>query len=118
MSWYDKYVRITHDEKYRDLLREDYIYARKHSNDISTHTAAILVNDKFKRLVIASNSFPKGTKEISGWDQKPKKDAISNHAERAVIYEAAKKVLQQKGLQWLCPGYLVFLVLIQLFILE
>ena len=98
MSWYDKYVTITNKEKYRDLLRRVYKFAFKNSNDISTFTAAMLANNKLESLVIASNGFPSGAKNIEGWDQKPKKDQISNHAERAVIYKAAKMGIKTDGL--------------------
>jgi len=103
MAWYDGYVTITSDEKWRLLFREAYQFAYKHSNDISTFTAAILVNDKLERLVIASNGFPDGTKKIEGWDQKPKKDQISNHAERAVVYKAARIGVKTAGLTMLMP---------------
>lgn len=96
--WYDKYISITTDEKWKNLLREVYQFASKNSNDISTYTAAMLVNDKLENLVIASNGFPSGTKDIEGWDQKPKKDQISNHAERAAVYKAAKIGLKTDGL--------------------
>ncbi len=103
MNWYEKYVILTQDEKYKDLLKEIYHFAHKNSNDISTFTAAMLVNDKLEKLVMASNGFPPGTKEITGWDQKPKKDQISNHAERAVIYKAAKEGIKTDGLTMVMP---------------
>ncbi len=98
MSWYDKYAEVTKNEKWKNLLREVYQFASRNSNDVSTFTAAMLVNDKLENLVIASNGFPRGTKDIEGWDQKPKKDQISNHAERAVIYKAAKMGIKTDGL--------------------
>jgi len=98
MNWYDKYVTVTTEQKYAGLLREVYRFASENSNDISTFTAAMLVNDNLENLVIASNGFPPGTKDIEGWDQKPKKDQISNHAERAVIYKAAKMGVKTEGL--------------------
>jgi dCMP deaminase len=103
MTWYDKYVIITKDNKWKDIFREIYKFAYENSNDISTYTAAMLVNSKLDRLVIASNGFPKGTKEISGWDQKPKKDLISNHAERAVVYKASKEGVKTDGLTMVMP---------------
>ncbi len=103
MTWYTPYVTLTKDEKWRDLLREVYNFASKHSNDISTHTAASLVNSKRERVLIASNGFPAHHEQIEGWDQKPLKDAISNHAERSVIYEAAKKGLKVEGLTMVMP---------------
>lgn len=103
MNWYEKYVTITTDEKWKGLLREAYKFAYKHSNDISTFTAAILVNNKLDRIVIASNGFPPGTRTIKDWDQKPRKDQISNHAERAVIYKAAKTGVKTSGLTMVMP---------------
>lgn len=103
MRWYDKYSTITTDGKWKDLFREIYQFAYKNSNDISTYTAAMLVNDKLEKIVIASNGFPPGTKEIPGWNEKPKKDQISNHAERAVIYKAAEKGVKTSGLTMIMP---------------
>ena len=85
------------------IYSERYIYASEHSNDISTYTAASLVDNKGKRLVIASNGFPKHHEQIEGWDQKPLKDAISNHAERSVIYKAAEKGVKTLGLTMVMP---------------
>jgi len=98
MMWYEPYVTITDDKKWRDLIRNVYQFASQHSNDISTYTAASLVNDKLEILVVASNGFPPGTNKISGWNEKPLKDAISNHAERAVVYKAAKEGVKTNGL--------------------
>ena len=103
MSWYNPYVTVSREEKFKELFRRIYVYASDHSNDISTFTAAILLNDKLEEIVIASNGFPPGTKKISGWDQKPKKDAISNHAERAVVYKAAKEGIKTSGLTMIMP---------------
>jgi|WetSurMetagenome_2_1015567.scaffolds.fasta_scaffold150496_3 deoxycytidylate deaminase len=96
--WYKPYASITTDMKWKPLLKEVYQFASENSNDISTFTAASLVNDQLEKLVIASNGFPSGTKTIPGWDQKPLKDAISNHAERAVVYKAAKEGIPTNGL--------------------
>ena len=52
MNWYDKYVTVTTDEKWKNLLREVYNFASKNSNDISTYTAAMLVNNKLENLLI------------------------------------------------------------------
>jgi|SRR3989344_8581997 len=101
--WYDKYVEITTDQKYKNLLRESYIYASEKSNDISTHTAAILIDSKKKKLAIASNGFPSHHTQIDGWDQKPLKDAISNHAERAVVFKAAKEGIKTSGSEMIMP---------------
>ena len=103
MTWYTPYVEITREEKWKGLLREVYQFAEKHSDDISTHTAASLVDNKGKTLMIASNGFPPGAKEIEGWDQKPKKDQISNHAERAVVYKALYEGVRAKGLTMVMP---------------
>ena len=103
MAWYDKYVSVRTDKIFRVLLKEIFKFAYKHSNDISTFTAAMLVNDKLDRIIIASNGFPLGAKKIKGWDKKPKKDQISNHAERAVIYEAARKGIKTAGLTMIMP---------------
>ena len=54
MMWYDGKVRITTEKKYADLLREVYQFASKHSSDISTFTAASLVDNKGKIIAIAS----------------------------------------------------------------
>jgi deoxycytidylate deaminase len=103
MRWYNKYSTITTDKKWKGLIREVYNFAFENSNDISTFTAAMLVDNKLNNLAIASNGFPVGAKAIEGWDQKPKKDQISNHSERAVIYKAAKKGIKTDGLTMIMP---------------
>jgi len=103
MTWYEGMVKITTEKNHADLLREVYVYAAKHSNDISTFTAASLIDAKGKRIVIASNGFPEHHEEIEGWDKKPLKDAISNHAERAVVYKAAREGIKTKGLMMVMP---------------
>jgi len=103
MAWYDKYVSATTDKRFKLLFREIYLFAHENSNDISTYTAAMLVNKRLEKLVIASNGFPPETEKISGWNQKPKKDAISNHAERAVIYKAAKTGVKTNRLTMIMP---------------
>jgi deoxycytidylate deaminase len=103
MTWYKGKVTLSTDKRYSPLLREVYCYAKKHSNDISTFTAASLINSKDETLAIDSNSFPKHHKNIEGWDVKPLKDAISNHAERAVVYRAAKEGIKTEGLTMVMP---------------
>lgn len=103
MSWYDEYVEFTRDKKYADLLREAYKYAWKNSDDDSTKTGALLVDKKLKVLVRVSNHFPPGTEQIPGALERPKKYAINNHAERAVVYEAARRGIKTDGLVMVMP---------------
>jgi len=103
MVWYDPYVAITSDEKWKSLMREVYNFAYENGEDPSTLNAAMLVDDNLKKLVIASNGFPKGAKEVVGWNKRPTKYAISNHAERAVICKAAREGVKTERLTMICP---------------
>ncbi|MBI3051238.1 hypothetical protein HYY74_02165 [Candidatus Woesearchaeota archaeon] len=94
-------IRITSDQKYVALLRQCYIYARR-SNHPSTHNAALLVRDG--RVVCRGlNILPLGVKNLPQRYQGANKHIYPNHAERAVIYNAARHGIAVKGLVMVMP---------------
>ncbi len=103
MDWYEKFVEFTTEKKYADVLREAYKQAWKYSDDTSTKTGSLLVDKDLKILVKANNHFPPGTDKIPGAMERPKKYTINNHAERALVYEAAKKGISTNGLIMVMP---------------
>lgn len=101
--WYGNLAEMTSDSKYADWLREVYKYAKAHSNDISTYTAASIVDKKDKTRVIDSNHFHEAAFKVPGWNEKPLKDGISQHAERAVVAKAAKDGIKTNGFTMVMP---------------
>lgn len=103
MAWYNEYVKFTTEKKYANLLREAYKQAWEYSDDTSTKTGSLLVDKNLKILVKANNHFPPGTEQIPGAMERPKKYTINNHAERAAVYEAARKGIKTDGLTMVMP---------------
>ena len=96
-----KNIEISKDEKYRKLLEECYEYA-KNSNHPSTHTAALLVEGD-KIILKGKNVLPEGVKEVKKRFEGADKHIYLNHAERDVVYKAAKKGIKTKGLTMVMP---------------
>lgn len=88
---------------WKKLLKIAYIDAQKSTN-ISTQNAAILVDDNDNIILSATNSFPKGVAENNKRQQdKSIRQKYSIHAERNVIYNAAKLGIKTDGLIMVCP---------------
>ncbi len=94
-------IRTSTSEKYRDLLKDCYNYARR-SNHPSTHNAALLSDGK-KIVLRGVNILPPGVKEKRERFEGENKHIYLNHAERDVIYKAARKGLSTKGLSMIMP---------------
>jgi dCMP deaminase len=103
MEWYNGYVDETKDLRWRSLLRKAYVKAWKDSNHDSTKVGAVLVDNDGNVLLEANNYFPIGVDKIKGAYEKPKRDFINNHAERAAVFEAARTGLKTSGLTMVMP---------------
>lgn len=89
-------IKISKNPKYKELLRECYNYAKK-SHHPSTHNAALLFKDN-KIILKGINILPPGVKEKKERFEGDNKHVYPNHAERDVIYKAAKKGIKTNGL--------------------
>jgi len=90
-------IKFSKDLKYKDLLRECYKYSNK-SNYPSTHNAALLVKNG-KIILGGVNILPPGVKEKKEYfKQRVNRHIYFNHAERDVIYKAARKGIPTNGL--------------------
>jgi len=95
-------VKITRNKKYRELLRECYKYSRK-SDHPSTHNAALLVDKSGKIVLKGLNILPPGVKKRKERYEGENKHKYLNHAERDVIYKAARKGIKTRGLTMVMP---------------
>ena len=95
-------IEISKDQKYKELLRECYKYAER-SNHLSTHTAAFLVDDEGKIILKGKNVLPPGVEEKKERFEGPEKHIYPNHAERDVVYKAARDGVATKGLTMIMP---------------
>lgn len=87
----------------KNYLKEAYVYASENSTDKSTQNGAILVNDDGEILAKAANRFPDGVLETEHRWIRPRKYAFVEHAERNVIFNAAKQGIKTEGLTMYCP---------------
>lgn len=94
-------VEVSTELKYKKLLKECYEYARK-SNHPSTHDAALLVKEN-KIILRGINILPLGVKKTEERFSGENKHIYLNHAERDVIYKAAKNGIKTKGLTMIMP---------------
>lgn len=92
----------------RDLhwLRYAYRYAAENSTDPSTQNAAVLVSPVTQTAVMEdANRFPDRVVETPERWERPRKYSYVEHAERNVIYRAAKFGIQTQGLTMYVPWY-------------
>lgn len=91
-------------------LRRAYLAALQESTDPSTQNGAVLVDvDKKEVLVEGANHFPIGEygdveEKAERWER-PLKYQYVEHAERDVIYRAAKAGISTNGLHLYVPWY-------------
>jgi dCMP deaminase len=90
---------------YQDLLREAYKWAARTSDDRSTQNGSVLVRrGQLVPLLLGVNRFPtRSLAENEANHERPRKYAFTEHAERDVIYSAAKCGLPTDGLVMVCP---------------
>jgi dCMP deaminase len=85
----------------RNLLRRAYV-AALNSPDPSTQNGALLVAPDGQVLLDAWNDFPKGVKQTPERWERPLKYKIIEHAERNVIYAAAREGIATEGTTMVC----------------
>ncbi|MBN2459380.1 hypothetical protein JXB28_03790 [Candidatus Woesearchaeota archaeon] len=83
------------------LLKECYAYAKK-SYHPSTHNAALLV-DKGKIILRGVNVLPPRVKRKKERFEGNNKHIYPNHAERDLVYKAARKGISTSGLTMVMP---------------
>lgn len=90
----------------REMLRMAYDYSALHSTDPSTNNGAILFNPYCRQVMAkAANHFPDGVKETPERWKRPIKYSYVEHAERNVIFKAARFGVQVNGLIMYVPWY-------------
>lgn len=89
-------IEISKNPEYKELLKECYDYARN-SNHPSTHNAALLV-DNNKIILKGMNVLPPGVKELKERFEGDNKHIYPNHAERDLVYKAAKQGISTNNL--------------------
>ena len=90
---------------YQALMRRAYQLADDHSTDTSTKVGALLVN------LIDGEIKSAGVNSFTDLDmmndprnyERPRKYKVTEHAERASIYDAAQRGVQTRGLVMICP---------------
>ncbi len=89
----------------KTLLRQAYQVAETFSTDKSTHVGALLY-DPFNEKVLTCgwNTFTDKSQLLDSRNHlRPRKYAVTEHAERFAIYEAARKGIATTGLTLICP---------------
>lgn len=90
---------------YQDLLRSAYQLACDESTDISTKVGAMLIDPIDGHIMVGGvNSFtdPDMASDSQNYER-PRKYKVTEHAERAAIYKAARRGIPTKGLIMVCP---------------
>jgi len=94
-------IKISKEPKYATWIQDCYDYAQQ-SNHPSTHNAALLINHD-KIVLRGLNNLPLGVKGLKQRFEGDNKHIYPNHAERDVIYKAARRGLATKGLTMVMP---------------
>lgn len=92
------------DDKIIQLLTDAYEVARN-SPDNSSQNGAILTNLVGDILCVDCNRFPNGTEPTKENLEKPLKYSLIEHAERNVIYKAARLGIPTDGKILVCPWF-------------
>jgi dCMP deaminase len=88
---------------WQPLLKIAYEKAQKGTN-ISTQNAAVLIDDNQNIILAETNNFPNRVAETDErQNDKAARYKYSVHAERNVIYSAAKLGIKTEGLTMICP---------------
>ncbi len=94
-------IKISVNTLHKKFLRECYNYAKK-SKHSSTHNGAVLIkNDKI--ILRGANVLPLGVKEIKSRFEGSNRHLYPNHAERDLLFKAAKKGLSTDKLTMAMP---------------
>lgn len=90
-------------EERAHYLRQAYEYAAVHSTDPSTQNGALLVMPPGIMVVKDANRFPDGVRESAERWGRPLKYSFVEHAERNVIYRAARLGVRTEGMTMYVP---------------
>jgi dCMP deaminase len=86
-------------------MREAYQLAYDESTDTSTKNGALLVDPVDRHVVVDGvNAFTNSDMASEARNyERPRKYQVTEHAERMVIYKAAKRGIRTEGLIMVCP---------------
>jgi dCMP deaminase len=87
----------------RDLLREAYLFARQHSDDLHTNNGALILSRGGSILALGANHFPEGVFVTAERQERANKKPFMEHAERDVIYACSRKGVATEGSTMYCP---------------
>lgn len=88
----------------KNLLRQAYLYGDWFSRDKSTHLGAILVDATGQMVTAGINTFTdEHQRDVEENYFRPRKYKVTEHAERAAIYRAARHGKATLGLTLICP---------------
>ncbi|MBL7100918.1 MAG: hypothetical protein ISS23_03115 [Nanoarchaeota archaeon] len=94
-------IKVSKKSEYKVWLRNCYDHAQR-SNHPGTHNASLLIN-KDKVVLRGVNNLPPGVKKLKQRLEGGNKHIYFNHAERDVIYKAARRGLATEGLTMVMP---------------
>jgi dCMP deaminase len=94
-------LKESSDERYREWLKECFEYA-KISKHPTTHNAALLIKDG-NVILRGANILPSGVKDKPERYEGEKRHLYPNHAERDLVYRAAKEGIKTDGLTMVMP---------------
>lgn len=87
-------------------MREAYNSAIKNSTDPRTQNGAVLIDKDGDIVVRSANHFAKGVEnKLERWVSPDPKYKFVEHAERNLIYEAARRGISTQGLTVFCPYF-------------
>ena len=96
-------IELTPDDK--SFLKIAYGIAADLSPDPSTQNGAILIRGASIVVAQGANCFPRGVEVTEERLERPLKYSFICHAERDVIYAAARRGVKTDGLVMYCPWY-------------
>ena len=85
-------------------LKQAYVYAHR-SLDPSTQNGALLIHPSKGIILGECNGLPMGIEDKPEKWERPDKYCYVEHAERNLIYKAARKGIPTEGLWMCCPWY-------------
>tara|TARA_Y100001938_G_C8086406_1_gene432322 strand:- start:1766 stop:2272 length:507 start_codon:yes stop_codon:yes gene_type:complete len=93
---------IQNDPMHGVYFRQAYTYAMNNSKDPSTQNVALLTDGGTGIITMECNNIPD---KVNGSWERPDKYHYVEHAERNVLYKAAKLGISTQGLTMYCPWY-------------
>ena len=97
------YIQITTDQAHKRFLLECYKHAET-SRHPTTHNAALLTRDE-EILLRGANNLPPGVRETPERLQGDNRHMFPNHAERDVLYKAAREGIPTNGCTMYMPWF-------------